>query len=166
MVRHYIWAYTQKTFDYSLRGYSHREHWSCTQWQWTKLVNDQKYHRLLCRQQYSTISLTILSTNWRRLLPSVAIHIYSKEEQLKDFAHFNSQTRLAKKINDSQAKSLRQSLNVVVIKDHKGKTPGSALCGLVYEPECALLVTFHVYNAKKIPVDALGTLRTTGTLSL
>jgi hypothetical protein len=89
-----------------------------------------------------------------------------KEEQLEDFAHFNSQTRLARKINDSQAKSLQQSLNAVVVKDHEGKTPGSVLCGLVYAPECALLVTFSVYDAKKIPVDALGTLRTTGTLSL
>jgi hypothetical protein len=67
---------------------------------------------------------------------------------------------------NSQAKSSRQSLNVVVIRDHEGKTPRSVLCGLVYAPECALLVTFRVYGAKKILVDALGTLRTTGTLSL
>jgi hypothetical protein len=91
---------------------------------------------------------------------------YLKEEQLEDFSHFNSQTRLARKINDSQVKSSRQSLNAVVIKDHEGKTPGSILCGLVYIPECALLVTFRVYDAKKIPVDALGALRNTGTLSL
>jgi hypothetical protein len=95
-----------------------------------------------------------------------AICDYLKEEQLEDFAHFNSQIRLAREINDSQAKSSRQSLNAMVIKDHEGKTPGSILCGLVYAPECALLVTFHVYNMKKILVDALGTLRTTGTLSL
>jgi hypothetical protein len=50
--------------------------------------------------------------------------------------------------------------------DREGKTPGSVLCGLVYTPKCALLVTFHVYDAKKILVDALGTLRTIGTLSL
>jgi hypothetical protein len=50
--------------------------------------------------------------------------------------------------------------------DHEGKTPGSILCGLVYAPECALLVTFRVYDVKKILVDALGTLRITGTLSL
>jgi hypothetical protein len=73
-----------------------------------------------------------------------------KEEQLEYFAHLNSQTRLAKEVNNSQAKSLRQGLNAVVIKGHEGKTP----------------VTFHVYDAKKILVDALGTLRTTGTLSL
>jgi hypothetical protein len=53
-------------------------------------------------------------------------------------------------------------LNVVVIKGHEGKTPGSVLYGLVYAPECALLITFRVYNAKKILVDALGTLRTDG----
>jgi hypothetical protein len=54
----------------------------------------------------------------------------------------------------------------MVIKGHEGKTPGSVLCGLVYAPKCALLVTFRVYDAKKILVDALGALRTTGTLSL
>jgi hypothetical protein len=89
-----------------------------------------------------------------------------KKEHLEDFAHFNSQTRLEKEINDSQAKSSRQSLNAVIIEDHEGKTPGSILCGLVYAPECALLETFCVYDAKKILVDALGTLRTTGILSL
>jgi hypothetical protein len=50
--------------------------------------------------------------------------------------------------------------------DREGKTLGSVLCGLVYAPGCALLVTFRVYDAKKIPVDTLGTLRTTGILSL
>jgi hypothetical protein len=48
----------------------------------------------------------------------------------------------------------------------EGKTPGSVLCGLVYAHGCALLVTIRVYNAKKIMVDALGTLRTTRTRSL
>jgi hypothetical protein len=49
---------------------------------------------------------------------------------------------------------------------HEGKTPGSILCGLVYVHGCALLVIIRVYDAKKIRVDALGTLRTTGTHSL
>jgi hypothetical protein len=49
---------------------------------------------------------------------------------------------------------------------HEGKTPGSILCGLVYAHGCALLVCIRVYDAKKILVDALGTLRTTGTHSL
>jgi hypothetical protein len=88
-----------------------------------------------------------------------------KEEQLKDFAYSNSQTRLVKEDSNSRAKSSRQSLNAVVIRGHEG-TAGSVLCGLLYTPECALLVTFRVYDAKKILVDALDTLKTTGTLSL
>jgi hypothetical protein len=56
--------------------------------------------------------------------------------------------------------------NAMIEIDREGKTPGSVLCGLVYAPGCALLVTFHVYDTEKILVDALGTLRTTGTLSL
>jgi hypothetical protein len=49
---------------------------------------------------------------------------------------------------------------------HEGKTSGSILHGLVYAHECALLVNFRIHDAKKIPVDALGTLRITGILSL
>jgi hypothetical protein len=39
---------------------------------------------------------------------------------------------------------------------HEGKTPGSVLCGLVSAHGCALLVCIRVYDAKKIPVDAVG----------
>jgi hypothetical protein len=67
---------------------------------------------------------------------------------------------------DSRVASSRQNLNAMIETDCEGKTPGSVLCGLVYAPGCALLVTFLVYDVKKILVDALGTLRTTGTLSL
>jgi hypothetical protein len=49
---------------------------------------------------------------------------------------------------------------------HEGKTLGSVLCGLVYAHGCALLVCIRVYDAKKILVDALGTLRITGIHSL
>jgi hypothetical protein len=49
---------------------------------------------------------------------------------------------------------------------HEGKTPGSVLCGLVYAHGCALLVCIRVYDAKKNPVDTLGTLRITGIHSL
>jgi hypothetical protein len=48
----------------------------------------------------------------------------------------------------------------------RSKTPGFVLCGPVYAHGCALLVCICVYDAKKILVDALGTLRTTGTHSL
>jgi hypothetical protein len=50
--------------------------------------------------------------------------------------------------------------------NREGKTPGSVLCGLVYAHECALLEIIRGYDAKKILVDALGTLRSTGTHSL
>jgi hypothetical protein len=49
---------------------------------------------------------------------------------------------------------------------HEDKTPGSVLCVLVYAYECALLEIIRVYDTKKILVDALGTLRTTGIHSL
>jgi hypothetical protein len=67
---------------------------------------------------------------------------------------------------DSRVASSRQDLNVVVEIYHEGKTPGSVLCGPVYAHGCTLLVRIRVYDAKKIPVDALGTLRTTGIHSL
>jgi hypothetical protein len=63
---------------------------------------------------------------------------------------------------DSRVASSRQNLNAVVEIYDEGKTPGSVLCGPVYTHGCALLVFIHVYDAKKILVDALGTLRTTG----
>jgi hypothetical protein len=58
------------------------------------------------------------------------------------------------------------NLNAVAETYHEGKTLRSVLCGLVYAHECALLVLIHVYDAKKILVDALGILRTTGIHSL
>jgi hypothetical protein len=53
--------------------------------------------------------------------------------------------------------------NAMIETYHEGKSPGSVLCGLVYAHGCAPLVIIHVYDAKKILVDALGILRTTGT---
>jgi hypothetical protein len=67
---------------------------------------------------------------------------------------------------DSRVASSRINSNAMIETDCEGKTPGSVLCGLLYAPGCALLITFYVYNVKKILVDALGILRTTGTLSL
>jgi hypothetical protein len=67
---------------------------------------------------------------------------------------------------DSRVASSQQNLNAVVEIYREGKTPGSILCGLVYAHGCALLVLIHVYNVKKILVDALGILRTTGIHSL
>jgi hypothetical protein len=67
---------------------------------------------------------------------------------------------------DSRVTSLRQNLNAMVEIYHEGKTPGSILCGPVYAHGCALLVLIRVYDAKKILVNALGTLRTTEIHSL
>jgi hypothetical protein len=42
-----------------------------------------------------------------------------------------------------------KSLNAMVVTNHEGKTSGSVLHGLVYAHECALLVNFRIYDAKK-----------------
>jgi hypothetical protein len=39
---------------------------------------------------------------------------------------------------------------------HKGKTPGSVLCGPVYAHGCVLLVRIRVYDAKKNPGGCSG----------
>jgi hypothetical protein len=67
---------------------------------------------------------------------------------------------------DPRVASSRQNSNAMIETYHEGKTPGSVLCGLVYAYGCALRVLIRVYDAKKILVDALGTLRTTGIHSL
>jgi hypothetical protein len=67
---------------------------------------------------------------------------------------------------DSRVASSRQNSNAMIEIYREGKTLGSVLCGLVYAHECALLVLIRVNDAKKILVDALGTLRTTGIRSL
>jgi hypothetical protein len=51
-------------------------------------------------------------------------------------------------------------------KDQEGKTSGPILHGLVFARECALLVNFRIHDTKKIPVDALGTIRNTGIYAL
>jgi hypothetical protein len=63
---------------------------------------------------------------------------------------------------DSRVASLWQNLNAMVEIYREGKNPGFILCGLVYAHECALLDIINIYDAMKILVDALGTLRTTG----
>jgi hypothetical protein len=52
--------------------------------------------------------------------------------------------------------SLQQNLNVMIVTDHEGKTPGSVLRGLVYAPGCALLIIFRIYDAKKNPGGRTG----------
>jgi hypothetical protein len=44
----------------------------------------------------------------------------------------------------------------MILQDHEGKTSGSILHGLVYAPECALLVNFSMHDAKKNPGGRTG----------
>jgi hypothetical protein len=87
-----------------------------------------------------------------------------KKDKLEKVCILNQSNKAAK--YNFQVASSRQNLNVVVEIYHEGKTPGSVLCGPVYAHGCALLELIRVYDAKKILVDALGTLRTTGIHSL
>jgi hypothetical protein len=60
------------------------------------------------------------------------------------------------------------SINIIMNKkyDNNNIIIASRAYFLQYAHGCALLVVIRVYDAKKILVDALGTLRTTGTRSL
>jgi hypothetical protein len=141
-----------KQFDYSLGGYSHRERWSCTRWSWKyQLHNKNKISTSSAMIKNPMMNSTIHShregfaTSWRR--------------QLKDFRHWNSQTKAHDKILILKPLHRDKVLECRGRKDHEGKTPGSILHGLVYAHECALLVNFCIHNTNKIPVDTLGTLR-------
>jgi hypothetical protein len=87
-----------------------------------------------------------------------------KKDKLRKVCILNQSTKAAK--YNSRVTSLRQNLNAVVEIYHEGKTPRSVLCGPVYAHGCVLLELIRVYDVKKILVDALGTLRTTGIHSL
>jgi hypothetical protein len=89
--------------------------------------------------------------------------ILVKVEQTQFFLELEQSNKAAR--YDSRIAS-RQNSNAMIEIYREGKTPESVLCGLVYAPGCALLATFRVNDAKKILVDALGTLRTTETHSL
>jgi hypothetical protein len=90
----------------------------------------------------------------------------SEKKQPDNFGYCNSQTRLSTKIYSLDRVRCDNMLECRGRKDHEGKTSGSVLHGLVFTHECALLVNFCIHNMKKIPVDALGTLRNTGIHAL
>jgi hypothetical protein len=157
----YILSLYPNFFGYRLGGYSHRKHWSCTRWQRIKLKKHNKAQidyfrstnklRLHCRQ------------NKDRLLPSGVMYELFKGTT-RIFCTFQQSNMAA--TYDSWVASSRRNSNTMIETYREGKTPRSVLCGLAYAHGCALLVIIHVYDAKKILVDALGTLRTTGTRSL
>jgi hypothetical protein len=121
MGRQYILSLYPKNFGYSLGGYSHREHWSCTRWQRITLSKDQKYNRL-------PLLTTIFDYIVDKMTSITPIGSYSRlfeGRTTRIFCTSQQSNKACKEVNNSQAKSSRQSLNAVVIKDHEGKTPGS-----------------------------------------
>jgi hypothetical protein len=135
-------------FDYSLGGYSHRERWPRTR-------RNSYEHKGSREGEKKTWTSSLLSSEGVYINQGWITRIFPELKQSNKAATY-----------DSWVASSRQSLNAMIKIYHEGKTPGSVLCGLVYAHGCALLEIIRVYDAKKILVDALGTLRTTGTLFL
>jgi hypothetical protein len=135
-------------FKYSLGGYSHRERWARTRRCFFMNTGARK-----AKEDSGSIITTIgreffINQGW-------ITWIFCTLKQSNKAATY-----------DSRVASSRQNLTAMVEIYHEGKTPGSVLCGPVYAHGCALLVLIRVYGAKKILVDALGTLRTAGINSL
>jgi hypothetical protein len=144
----YLSLYSKQVFDYSLGGYSHRERWPRT-WRYLYMYKESKEgERRLGHRHYSHREGVHINQGWITWI----------------FLELKSSNKAA--TYDSRVASLRQSSNAMIEIYHEGKTPGSILCGLIYAHGYALLEIIRVYDAKKILVDAQGTLRTTGTHSL
>jgi hypothetical protein len=133
----------ERFFDYSLGGYSHRERRARTR-----------------RYLFMTTGAKKVKDDSMKasLLPSEASFYLIMVIQPEYFQ--SNKTAIC----DSWVVLSQRHSNAMIY--HEGKTPGSILCGLVYAHGCTLLVCIRVYDAKKILVDALGTLRITGIHSL
>jgi hypothetical protein len=81
----------EKTFDYSLGGYYHREHWSCTRWRWKTLITDRNNHRLHCRQY---------QPKWYHYFTTIGIYLWLVEKTTRRFLALKQSN---KAYNDSQA---------------------------------------------------------------
>jgi hypothetical protein len=85
-------------------------------------------------------------------------------ESLHSYIQYSS-VSLAKKFSDKRAIKFSDCVfrdrmsRCHDRKGHEDKSPGSILCGLVPAQQCALLVFFRILDMKKIPADALGTLK-------
>jgi hypothetical protein len=139
----YLSLYSKQVFDYSLGGYSHRERWPRTRRYFYMHKESKEGERRLGQHHYSHREGVYINQGW-------ITRIFLELKQSNKAA-----------IYDSRGASSRQSLNAMIEIYHEGNTP--VLCGLVYAHGCALLEIIRVYDMKKILVDALGTLRTTGT---
>jgi hypothetical protein len=143
-----IWAYDRlQVSDHSLGGYSHRERWARTR-RCFFMNNEAKK----AKEDFESIITTTRSEFFNH---GYITQIFCALAQSNKTATY-----------DSRVPSSWQNLNAVIEIYREGKTSGSVLCGPVYAHGYALLVCIRVYDAKKILVDALGTLRTTGTRSL
>jgi hypothetical protein len=135
-------------FNYSLGGYSHRECWSRTR------RNFYTHERVKKAKEDLESAITTIGREY----------ILNQGWTTRRFLELKQSNKAA--TYDSRVASSRQNSNAMVETYREGKTPGSVMCGLVYAHGFALLVIIRVYDAKKILVDTLGTLRTTGTRSL
>jgi hypothetical protein len=144
----YLSLYLKHVFDYSLGGYSHRERWSRTR-------RNFYTHKRVKKANEDLESV---------ITPIGREYILNQGWTTRRFSELKQSNKAA--TYDCRVASSRQNSNTMIETYREGKTPGSILCGLVYAHGCALLVIIHVYDTKKILVDALGTLRTNGTRSL
>jgi hypothetical protein len=131
-------------FNYSLGGYSHQERWARTRWCFLWVMESTQKTKEDLGSVITTIGREFFNQGW-------ITRIFCTLKQSNKAATY-----------DSRVASMRQNLNAVVEIYHEGKTPWSVLRGPVYAHGCALLVFIRVYDAKKILVGALGTLRITG----
>jgi hypothetical protein len=191
-----IWVYKRfQAPPYSLGGYSHQECWSRTWWNKSKQKKLKRRENNIFEpilEKLSTIAsgATLIGSTGRApdddreygLLTSRIIDFIVGINSLLHSHREGSATSRRKTTLRfwvlEQPNKAHDKLMILKLhhrdkklechgrKDHEGKTSGSVLHGLVYAYECALLVNFRIHDAKKIPVDALGTLRTTGILSL
>jgi hypothetical protein len=142
---HYIWAYSRKNNSSTIAS-------GATPIGSARRAPNDVYSRILEQGR------------WRKIRWNVITPIGS-EFLLKSWLYNpNIFSQIKTATCDSRVALSQQNSNAMIY--HEGKTPGSILCGLVYAHGCALLVCIHVYDAKKILVDALGTLRTIGIHSL
>jgi hypothetical protein len=141
-----------KTFNYSLGGYSHWEHWSCT--------------RNIDYWLEAIIDFIVNNMNIHCFTPIGRNLQLVTEKQPENFGYWNSQTRLTINSWYSSRVVAIKSLNVVVAKIMKVR-PQDLSCMAYYTHMNVLCYYISVSTIRrKILVDALGTLRTTGILCL
>jgi hypothetical protein len=135
-------------FDYSLGGYSHRERWARTRWCLFMSTGARKVKRELMDVVTPIGSEVFINHGY-------ITRIFCALDQSNKAATY-----------DSRVASSRQNLNAVIETYHEGKTQDPS-CVARYTHMDTLCWYISVSTTRrKILVDALGTLRTTGIYSL